>query len=75
MSRPDGDVLEVLGDIERAEARLLTWGVVDGAMSESELLEEITASIERHHYQLSADAVLEQLLDARLLTPRAGRQR
>jgi hypothetical protein len=35
------DALEVLSAIERAEARLLAWGVVDGAFADAELLELI----------------------------------
>src|SRR5437899_18737 len=67
MMPPSEEILEVLGDLERAEARLLAWGVVDSAMSEKEVLDRIQDSCARHLLNDSAATVLDELLDRRLL--------
>jgi hypothetical protein len=67
MTQLDAGLLEVLGDLERTEARLLAWGVVDSAMSEDEILERIEDSCKRHHVDELPDNVLEALLEQRLV--------
>lgn len=67
MTPRDAKLLEVLGDLERAEARLLVWGVVDGAMPEQEVLDRIEESCTRHDLDESSAVVLEDLLDRHLL--------
>src|SRR5262245_1915749 len=67
MTLLDSDVLEVLGEIERGEARLLTWGVVDTAMSDDELLAVIQESADGRGYRANADDILDALLEAGLV--------
>ena len=67
MSETEARLLEVLGDLERAEARLLAWGVVDGAMSEDEILGLIEEARERHGLAELADNILEELIERRLV--------
>lgn len=62
------EILEVLSDLERREARLLTWGFVDGAMPEDEILGAIAESISRYGGDASeADAVLDRLLELKFV--------
>jgi hypothetical protein len=69
MSDRDRDtrLLEVLSDLERAEARLLAWGVVDGAMSEEEILALIEQATVHHGLAELPDDVLEDLIGRRLV--------
>jgi len=67
MTHPDSALLEVLGDLERSEARLLAWGVVDGAMGEDEIIQSIEQSCASHGVDESPDDVLEKLLEHRLV--------
>jgi hypothetical protein len=60
-------LLEVLGEIERAEARLLAWGVVDAAMSEAEILGLIREASVRHGVAEHEDDILEDLIDQHLV--------
>jgi hypothetical protein len=61
------DVLEVLGAVELAEARLLSWGLVDGAFDEDELIALIEAETDRQGISESADGLLDELLERRLI--------
>ena len=67
MEAPDPALLEVLADLEREEAKLLTWGVVDAAMPEDEVLELLARSSTRHKWAGGPDALLDELLDRGLL--------
>lgn len=63
-----GDVrLEVLTDLEREEARLLSWGVVDAAFSDEEALDLIEGSLKRHGSELDPEDVFDDLADRQLL--------
>lgn len=73
MTACDAIALEFLGRLERAECSLLSWGVVDGAFNEEELLqraEEFLESVRRAGGQEAFEegwALVEYLLDRHLL--------
>lgn len=67
MTSLTADALEVLGDLERNEARLLTWGVVDAAMAEEEVLACIQASVEYRDADVDLEELFNTLLEAGLL--------
>src|SRR4051812_39490738 len=67
MTKPNEQLLEILGDLERSEARLLTWGVVDGAMSEDEVLDLIRNASARQRYDRDPEDTLDELLERHLL--------
>ena len=66
-------VLEILGAIERSEARLLSWGLVDGSFGEDELLQTIEEQLERQPQappsagELDAEDAFEELLRRQLV--------
>src|SRR4051794_28549173 len=60
-------LLEILGAVERAEARLLSWGLVDGAFGEDELIDLMERQIDREQFAVDAEEVLDDLLERRLL--------
>ena len=59
--------LEILSEIERQEAKLLTWGVVDGAMGGDELLDTIEDAAGHLEIDMDPEAVFEELLGRRLI--------
>src|SRR4051794_37522468 len=67
MNSLNADALEILGDLERDEARLLTWGVVDAAFTEQEALDHIQASAEHRDLDIDADVLLNEFLEAGLV--------
>ena len=67
-------LLETLSAVERAEARLLAWGIVDGAMTEAEILEILEQDLRRQAdtgedeaADLDAEEIFDELLRETLL--------
>src|SRR4051812_46336816 len=67
MNPPNRQLLEILGDIERFEARLLAWGYVDGSLPEGELLALIASGAEAHGLDADCGDVLDDFLERRLI--------
>jgi hypothetical protein len=69
----DAPALEFLGQLERAEASVLTWGLIDGFFSETEIEQRAEdfltslASQERTSVHASGWDLVEALLEERLL--------
>jgi DEAD/DEAH box helicase len=61
------DALSVLSAVESAEAALLAWGLVDGTFEEEELVAVIQAEVEREGLSSTADDLLDELLERRLI--------
>ncbi len=61
--------LEFLGELEMAEARLLTWGIVDGYFTRDEVVAHARRFLDGHDDLVfdDAEALLSWLEDARLL--------
>jgi DEAD/DEAH box helicase/Helicase conserved C-terminal domain len=62
-------LMEALGAVERAEAELLSWGIVDGAFTEEDLLETLQAEADRLGVSASADEFLDAMLEQRAVIP------
>ena len=58
---------EVLGRLERKEARLLTWGLVEAGFSEGELLDQIQAISDDVGLSASAPELMSGLVDRGLV--------
>ena len=77
----DAQALEFLGQLERAEASVLTWGLIDGFFAETEIEERaedfLAASQGVKSSHASAWDLVEALLEERLLwkVPDTGRYR
>lgn len=63
----DQQLAEVLGRLERTEARLLTWGLVEAGFSEEELLDRILALSDELKLSGSPQEVLGSLVERGLL--------
>ncbi|PRP96528.1 putative ATP-dependent helicase Lhr [Enhygromyxa salina] len=59
--------LLILDELQRREARLLAWGMVDGAFTEDELIEIATEVVEREGATEDPEDALQWLTDAVLL--------
>jgi hypothetical protein len=59
--------LDALSAVEEAEARLLSWGLVDGSFTEPELLALLEAEARRLGVEEDADSLLTDLLDRSLV--------
>jgi len=66
--------LDFLGELERAEATLLSWGIVDGFFSQDELQERASRFLERmdSHAFEDPQGLLDWLENERLLWPVHG---
>lgn len=74
MAPPVSETIEssFLSRLERAEARLLAWGVIDGAFTWNELLGHASASLDSSGLLGdSAEDLIARLLEQRLLFPEA----
>ncbi len=61
--------LEALSALERTEAELLSWGIVDSGFSEDDVLATLQVEVDRHRASISADELLDALLEQRLVVP------
>lgn len=62
-------LLEALGAVERAEAELLSWGIVDGGFAEDDLLDILQAEAHRLGISVSDDEILDAMLEHRIVVP------
>jgi ATP-dependent helicase Lhr and Lhr-like helicase len=60
-------IAEALSALERTEAELLSWGLVDGSFDETELLGLLNIELERLGSSESPGAVFDEMLERRLV--------
>ena len=60
-------VVDTLDLLERREAELLSWGIVDGGFTEDELYELVEDYLLQEGALCTADEVIEELIDRRVL--------
>lgn len=67
MSQLDGAVQSLLNELERQEAQLLSWGVVDGGFTYDELVATAEKVISKQGLYIDEENLVEALEDRRLL--------
>jgi hypothetical protein len=64
---PEAIVVDTLDLLERRESELLSWGIVDGGFTEDELFELVDDYLLQKGALCTAEEVIEELLDRRVL--------